>query len=50
MNGNNLDNFEISLEELTPEEVAKVNDIAPDYEFIAEKALDKLKRFYNLDI
>ncbi len=49
-NNNNLDNFEISLDELTPEEIYKIVNLVPDYESLGEKLFNKLRRFYNLDI
>ena len=50
LNSNNLDNFEISLDELNPEEINKIVNLFPDYDSLAEKEFDKLRRFYNLDI
>ena len=47
---NNFDAFEISLDELNPEEINKIVNLVPDYESLGEKLFNKLRRFYNLDI
>ena len=46
---NNFDNFELSLDDLSPEEYNDIDNLIYDYEFIGEKSMDKLNRFYNLE-